>query len=203
MEELYVAQVDYKESRNLADLGSILQDLTFTIEICKRLIQLLKDDSQDPVLLESFWTAALIHYVRCFTSGKRYGLSKGIFEDLPGDAIEVHEFYKNLRDKHIAHSVSPYEQPEVGLILSPKDSGEKKVIGVATLSMRHICTTVEGVKDLSRLATVLRKKVATLAKECEDKVLEVGKSLPIDELYSRTRLRTVAPGPKVSGKPRP
>ena len=202
MEELYVAQVDYKESRKLADLCSILQDLTLTTETCKRLMQLLKDDSQDPVLVESFWTAALIRYVRCFTSGKRYGLSEGIFEDLPGDAIEVHEFYKNLRDKHTAHSVNPYEQLKVCLILSPKDSGEKKVIGVAKLSMRLICTTVEGVEQLGRLATVLGKKVATLAKEYEDKVLEVGKSLPIDELYSRARITTVAPGPKDSGKPR-
>lgn len=203
MEELYVAQVDYKESRNLADLGSILQDLTFTLEICKRLIQLLKDDSKDVVLVASLWTAALICYVRSFASGKRYGLSEDIFNDLTGDAIEVHKFYKNLRDKHIAHSVSPYEQVEVGLILSPKDSGEKKVKGVATLSMRYICTTIEGVEQLGRLATVLRKEVARLAKECEGKVLEVGKNLPIDELYSRARIRTVAPGPEVSGRPRP
>lgn len=203
MEELYVAQVDYKESRNLADLGSILQDLTFTIETCKRLMQLLKDDSKDVVLVASLWTAALIHYIRSFASGKRYDLSEDIFQDLPGDAIEVHKFYKNLRDKHIAHSVSPYEQVEVGLILSPKDSGEKKVMGVATLSMRHICTTAEGVEQLGRLATVLRKEVARLAKEYEGKVLEVGKNLPIDELYSRARIRTVAPGPEVSGRPRP
>lgn len=202
MEELYIAQVDYKEARKYGDIGSILLDLNSVMETCKRLTQLLKEDSEDWILIENLWTAALIRYVRCFASGKRLGLSEDIYADLPGDAIEVHRFYKNLRDKHIAHSVSPYEQLEVGLVLSPEDSAERKIVGIATLSMRHICTTTEGVWQLGALAKVLTKGIAEIGKEYEEKALAIGRSLPIDELYSRVRPRTVAPSPKASGEPR-
>lgn len=140
-----IVEINFDEAKILADLGAIVQNLGSTIKICSRLKKMLKEGSEDSLLIESLWTTALIKYSRCFKSGKRFGLDESILDGLKGEPHKVHKLYLNMRDKHIAHSVNPFEQMQVGLILSPKDSHEKKVVGVATLSMRHIVSDVEGV----------------------------------------------------------
>ncbi len=197
-----IAQVDFEDARKLADLVAITRDLGDVMNTCTRLKELLKDNSKDHLLIESLWTAALVKYASCFTNSKRFGLSELIFHELQGDPIGVHQFYINLRNKHVAHSVNPFEQMEVGAILSRPGTEEKKVIGVATLAMRHICSDLEGVHQLGCLSNVLMEKVRALAKECEGKVLNQMRQIPIEDLYKRARLQLTAPGPESAGKPR-
>ncbi|MEK6725459.1 MAG: hypothetical protein AABY54_02750 [Deltaproteobacteria bacterium] len=198
-----IAKVESKEALILADLAAIFQDLGATMHTCSHLIELLKEDSKDQILIESLWTSALIRYARCFTASKRFGLSESIFDGLQGDPVGAHRLYINLRNKHIAHSVNPFEQMEVGVILSPVKSAEKEVLGVATLSMRLISHDVEGIRQLGTLAKVVMEKVSKLAKDYEQKVIEEARKIPIDDLYKRPRLRLVAAGPESAGKPRP
>jgi len=202
MPELYMAKVDYKEAKELADLISIYNDLSYAIEVLKNLLELFKDESKDNILVQSLWTAALISYVRCFSGGKRFGLSENIFKGLAGDPIGCHRYYKNLRDKHIAHSVNPFEQVVVGLVLSEPDDPKQEVKGVAALHLKHISPDVEGVLTLLRLALIAQEEVDKRAKEYELKVLEVGKMVPIEELYSKASICAAAPGPEDAGKAR-
>ena len=187
--------------KKLADAASIYQDLSFVTEVLERLNTLLEDGSTDNVLIQSYWTAALISYARCFSTGKRFGLPEQIFEKWEG-AIETHRVYKNLRDKHVAHSVNPFEQVVVGLVLSAPGSEKRQVEGVATLSQRLITQTSEGVETLLKLAKYAGRIVTEYAKNEEAKVREVGETLPIEQLNSKPRLRTTAPGPEEAGKPR-
>jgi hypothetical protein len=198
-----IAKVDFKDAQILADLGAIIQDLDAIMNSCSRLLtELLKENSQDHLLIESLWTTALIRYARCFKDSKRFGLSESIFHGLPGDPIGVHQLYINLRDKHIAHSVNPFEQMEVGVILTPTESTERQIIGVATLAMRHICSDFDGVRQLGMLANVIKGKVSQLAKQYEQRVLEQSKLLPIDDLYKQASPRLIAPGPESAGRTR-
>ena len=197
-EDYPIATVDFEEAQKLADLGAILQDLKFTMATCLKLENRINEQSDDSLLIESLWTAALIRYARCFATGKRYGLDETIFEGLEGEPIKTHKFYIDLRSKHIAHSVNPFEQMEVGLMLSPKTQKNKEIIGVATLSMRQITLNEQGVHQLGLLSKALVEKVAELGKRYEGKVLEKGKKIPIEELYSRARPRLTAPGPDLA-----
>ncbi|TMF08586.1 MAG: hypothetical protein E6I38_07175 [Chloroflexi bacterium] len=198
---MHMADVDFREARELADLASIAQDLGFVIEVLNRLVELLESDSEDRILVQSYWSAALVAYIRCFSAGKRLGLDETIFEGWDG-AIEGHRFYKDLRDKHIAHSVNPFEQVVVGLALSSPASGRRQVEGVAMLSQKLISQEADGVRELDRLAKFARRKVVVRAKECENEVLQIGKTMPTEDLYSRVSLRTVAPGPEEAATPR-
>jgi len=204
MSELFGVKVEYKEAKILADLTLILQDLTFTVSVLKRLIKLLKDNSKDDVLIQSFWIAALISYIRCFSADKCLGLSEDIFKNdkLKGDPLGCHRYFKNLRDKHIAHSVNPFEQVVVDLQLSSPKSKKREVLGVAVLSQKLICTTLEEAETFLRLALIAREKVRKQAKEYEAKTLEVGKKLPIDVLYSKGRSRIITSGLEDTGKAR-
>ena len=201
MEEMFGVKVEFEEVKVLADLASIHQDLVFNRDVLTRLIQLLKDGSQDHILIQSYWSAALVAYVRCFSTGKRYGLTPDIYKHLDG-AIDCHNYYKDMRDKHIAHSVNPFEQVTVDVQLSPPDSDKKEVMGVAVLTMKFMVPEVNGVEDCLRLTSVALKHVVNKCKEYESKVLEEAKGMPIEQLYLKARGRLVAPGPDQAGKPR-
>jgi len=203
-EVLYGAKVDCKEAKILADLTLIFQDLTFVVNVLKCLKQLLRENSKDRILVESFWTAALISYIRCFSTGKRFGLSENIFKNkkLKGDPVGCHRYYKNLRDKHIAHSVNPFEQVAVDIELSSPNNPKKEVLGVAVLSQTLICSDINGVETLLRLALIVKEEIRKRAKEYETKVLKIAKDTPIDSLYSKARSRIVTPGPEIAGKVR-
>ena len=202
MDELPVVRVDFPEAKRLADLASIFQDLSFTIQACQGLLDVMKGEPKDAILMQSIWTAALISYVRCFATGKRFGLSEETISHLEGNPIDVHRFYKNLRDKHIAHSVNPFEEVAVGLVLPKQGSTENEIQGVATLSKRHIAASREDVENLIVLASTLREEVRRLAKEAEAETLEAGKEIPLENLYKRPRLRVTAPGSDQAGLPR-
>jgi len=102
----------------------------------------------------------------------------------------------------VAHSVNPYEQVRVGIVLSPEESKERKVLGVSTLAGVFICPKKEGVRQLGMLASVLMKRLAQMGKESEAKVLRIAKETCLDELYGKATSRLVAPGPDKADLPR-
>jgi hypothetical protein len=200
--ELPLAKAESSEAKKLADLAAIVQDFRAIMQACSRLKKLMEENSQDYLLIESLWVSALIKYARCFATGKRFGLSKDIFKNLQGKPLKVHKFYIDLRNKHIAHSVNPYEQMEVGFILSPPSEKEKKIEGVATLAMRHFVSGKKGVQQLGMLSKTALDKARSMAKETEGKVLKEGKKIPIDELYKKAQPRLIVPGPDSADKAR-
>lgn len=201
MEELFIAEVDYDEARVTADLMSYFQDLTFTIDALDRLQQMINDNVQDNVVSGSLWIGALVSYARCFSTGKRFGLSGEMFRSSAG-GLECHEYYINLRNKHIAHSVNPFEQVVVGIVLSPPSKSEKKVEGIAVMSQRLLHLDSVGIQNLRRLSVAALEVIQTRSKESQDEALEAGKKLLLDSLYDKAHLRTVTPGPDQASKAR-
>lgn len=199
--ENIVAELDIPEAKKLADLVSISQDLNFCIDCCERLVGLLESDSKESTLIQSLWTSALISYVRCFATGKRFGLSEDILLKFEGEPIEVHNYYKNLRDKNIAHSVNPFEQIKIGVVLSHPDS-EKEVLGIANLGMKHISGVADDVRQLAQIALTFLAEVAKLRKDAQDQTLIAAKKIPIADLYRQPRMQLVAPSGEQAGKAR-
>ena len=193
-----VVKVNFSEAKDFADLGAIVQDLGSVMTICLRIEKLMKSNSKDHVLIESYWTTAVIKYSRCFKDSKRFGLDESVLDGLAGDPHGAHKYYLDMRDKHVAHSVNAFEKNCAGLVLTPEDSKEQKVIGVAALSMKHSVADKKGVHQLGVLSKVLLKKVCDIAKQYEDKTLAKGKKLPIRELYKRPRMSLSAPSPDES-----
>lgn len=193
--ELPIAAVDFEQAKTLADLASLTQDLGTAMLTCTRLMRLLEEQSTDHILVEALWTSALVRYARCFANGKRFGLKESLFSGLNGDPVGTHRYFMGMRNKHIAHSVNPFEQVQVGLVLAREGEGERKVVGVSTLAMRHVTSNREGVRQLGMLAKVLLTKITEQAKQLEQEVLTIGKALPLDDLYSRAKPTVVAPGP--------
>ena len=202
MKQQPFAKLEFDEAQELAHLESISQDLFFVVQVTKKLAALLDSASDDHVTIRSLYTAALVAYVRCFTSSKRRPLSPDIYASLPGDPLGCHAYYKNMRDKHIAHSVNPFEEMMVGALLSPSDSPARKVEGVGCLVASRLTDTKEGVEQLGQLAAFAYNHLKAITSQLRDQVLAKAKTLNVDSLYLAGRLRYTAPSSDAAGTAR-
>jgi hypothetical protein len=191
-------------AQELADLTSIFQDLGFVVECCDRLLDSLESSDRDPVLAQALWSAALVAYVRCFGTGKRLGLDASLVEQvgLEGEVQAWHQYLRNMRDKHVAHSVNPFETVLVGAVLTPSGKRDRKVEGVTVLALKHITSADQGVYQLRQLAKALLRKVGESCKAQTEKVQADAEALDIRELDEHPSTRIYAPGSDQAGGPR-
>lgn len=88
-----------------------------------------------PITQEALWTAALVHYFKCFSSGARNRLSaERIYESSPPEALEAFRYLKALRDKHLVHDVNGYAQVTTGAVIAAPGKGYKieKIVSVTS-----------------------------------------------------------------------
>ncbi len=203
MENHPISKLEFTQAKALSEATAIFQDLGFVVQATKKLSALLKAGEPDQVIARSLFTAALVSYVRCFSSGKRSVLTPEIYAPLQGEPIACHNLYKDTRDKHIAHSVNPFEEMLVGAVLSPFEAAIREVEGVACLTASLITYDAEGVEQLGRLASFAQGHVAAKCKVLETEVLEIAKKMDVEKLYASAGLGfTAQGGPVAAGRPR-
>ena len=168
----------------LAGWYAVAYDLQHVISATKSLVAMLQQPDPDETLMRSLWASALVSYVRCFGSGRRARLKSSIYAHLPGDPIGAHNYYKDTRDKHIAHPVNAFEEVRVGVATG--ESGEP--IGMGHLASFRVCDSAEGVTQLGALASVAMQHVGKIIKPLEEAILEQAKASP-EQLASMKPLR--------------
>ncbi len=151
----------------LAGWYAVAYDLQHVISATKALVTLLQQQEADGTVVRSLWSSALISYVRCFGSGRRARLEPSIYFHLPGDPIGTHQYYKDTRDKHIAHPVNAFEEVRVGIATG--ESGEP--IGIGHIAAFRVCDAIDGVAQLRALASVAMQHVANIIKPLEEAIL--------------------------------
>jgi len=189
--------LDMPSAHVLADQVSIIQDLQFVMECCKRLLAELArpEEDRDAVVPQALWSAALVAYARCFGKGKRFGLAAEDIRTLPlqGEVMKYHKWVIEERNRLAAHPADPLEATKVGAGLSLPGRAERRVEGIAILSTSHVLVDDTGVRQLGGLASELAKQTADKAQEQQDCVLADAQHLSIDSLYALPPLRTRSP----------
>src|ERR1700758_2757940 len=99
--------LDVTSAQVLAGQASIIQDLQFVMDCCKRLLpELAKpEEDQDPLLPQALWSSAVVAYARCFSKGQQFGLATEDVRNLPlhGAVMKFHEWVIEESDKLTAH----------------------------------------------------------------------------------------------------
>jgi len=189
--------LDLPSARVLADQASIVQDLQFVMDCCKRLLTELgrPEEERDGVVPQALWSSALVAYARCFSRGKRFGLATEDVQSLPlhGAVMKFHKWVIAERNKLTAHPADPFEAAKVGAALSRPEQAERRVEGIAIFSSSHVLVDVIGVRQLGGLASELAKQTAEKAQEQQDSVLADAQQLDIDRLYRLPPLRRQPP----------
>lgn len=189
--------LDVPSAYILADQAAIIQDLQFVMDGCKRLLaELAKpEEDRDPLLPLAIWTSAVVAYTRCFSKGKRFGLTTEDVQKLPlhGAVMKFHKWILEERDKMTAHSANPFEVAKVAAALTPAEQEKRRVEGIVIFATSHIVIDDVGVRQLGGLASELAKQTAEKAQEQQDVVLKDAQQLSIDSLYKLPPLRSWPP----------
>ena len=189
--------LDVPSAHVLADQASIIQDLQFVMDCCKRLLpELAKpEEDRDPLIPQALWSSAVVAYARCFGGGQRFGLATGDVSNLPlhGAVMKFHEWVMEESDKLTAHTPDPFEAAKVGAALSPPERQNRRVEGIVIFANRQVLINDVGVRQLGGLASELAKQTAEKAQEQQDIVLKDAQRLNLDGLYQLPPLGTWPP----------
>lgn len=201
------------EAQRLSDLTGVDVDLEATVRICERCDRLNKElgapPEGDPFLwwddfqaLGDLMFAAVVRYGRMFNSGVRKGIPQEWLSCLEGDLAENHVYFKALRDKYVAHSVSQLEDNQVFVLLSPQFSEQQEPSHVTVDRGRLLGISKEDIQRLKTLAGVLRKRVATEIDTESKRLLEIARGMPIEQIHARTTQSVPIPSTKAVFKAR-
>jgi hypothetical protein len=134
-----VIELEDQKSRNLADLTLHKNDLENALNYLLLLEQPSSESDLNPVIREALWISAIIQFSKCFgRSNARVRLDKSVvYEGESTEALQAFEFFKCLRDKHVAHDENSYSQCLTGAILNAQDSPHK-IAKIICLEMRAV-----------------------------------------------------------------
>src|SRR5215467_4641192 len=153
------------------------------------------EEDRDGVVPQALWSSALVAYARCFSKGRRFGLSTEDVQSLPlhGAVMKFHKWVIEERNKLTTRPADPFEAAKIGAALSSSEQAERRVEGIAIFSAGHVLVDAIGVRQLGGLASELAKQTADQAQEQQDAVLADAQQLSIDSLYKLPPLRARPP----------
>ena len=190
--------IDVPSARVLADQASIIAELQFVMDCCKRLLtELAKpEEERDQLMPLALWSSAVLAYGRCFSKGRRFALANEDVRDLPlhGEVMKFHQWVLEERDKLAARAANPAEGAKVGAALSPPEQKDRRVEGIVIFASSHEIVNDVGVRQLGGLASELAKQTAGKAQEQQDVVLKDAQQLNLDSLYRLEPIGTWPPG---------
>ncbi len=192
--------LDTPSARVLADQASVIQDLQFVMDCCKRLLAELARPAgeRDGVVPQALWSSALVAYARCFAGSRPSGLTAEDVRSVPlqGAVTKFHEWVIEERERFTAFPADPFAASKIGAALSPAGQGARRVEGIAIFSTSHVLIDATGVRQLGAMASELAKQTAVRARKQEDTVLADAKRLDIAALYEAPPL---LPQPPANG----
>lgn len=197
----HVVELTSPTARDLADLAGIVLDLAFVHEAVLRLKATSKPP-EDIIVAQALWNAALVAYARCFTTGKRLGLKSSLFDGLDPGAAEAHQYVMNMRGKHVAHAVNPFDQVRVGVVLSPPGSANRNVRGTVQFRQHLVGWDQGGLETLQHLTDAAHAFAMRRYNEVEAALYDEALALSIEDLYRRPAMRIITPGSGDARQPR-
>lgn len=207
-------RVDFSiaEAQWLADLHGVQEDLRATDRLCTKSLTLLRPSPQEQeqlaVWFEDTWLAgelafaAVIKYGRTFGSGARAGIPMAWINSLPTPYQECHRYFKDLRDKFIAHSVNAFEDNQVFAYLSPQFA-PTQVSSITVDTGRFTALSTTEVGNLSQLTRALTQITALEISQETARVLAIARAFPLAEMLVRSTENRPIPGRELVGKRRP
>ena len=191
MQHLPIHEIGGNAARDMADLTGIRLDLQRASEM----LQYLLENPEMPLILrDSLFTSSLIIYRRCFTKNVRQSLTHDHINSIGNNANELHEHIINQANKLAAHSVNPFENTKVGIIVN----GEQ-IEGACALTARLVEWDAQGYKQWIRLINTINNEILTPAlKEIQAAVIADAKRRPLKDILRGPEISYTAPQPEAA-----
>ncbi|MEW6331085.1 MAG: hypothetical protein AB1560_06480 [Pseudomonadota bacterium] len=170
------------EASRLASLGGIEQDLRGVITYRDLLVERSEITKLNFVEWEALSSAAVIRYARCFSSGVRGYLPHDLLDAADQELQQAHRFFMELRNRHIAHSVNPFEENDVTIQIAAHFQSSEEICQINTAHGRRIGLSFGAPDLLKRLAEWLLHKVKEEMKAEQATLLQIARKRPLAEI---------------------
>lgn len=171
-------------SRQLADCVLHRDDLSFS----KHCVEQLRNSHHIPLVREALWRSAIVHYCKCFDqSGRIRGVVTSSKYLPKGDARVGHQFFLDLRNKHLVHDENSYTQTSVGAVIAPSGR-DYKVEEVVCTKITSVTLTDEHLDILSHLIDAALNWVVSRFDPLVEMIKEELESLSYETLLSQPEM---------------
>ena len=201
------------EAQWLSDLTGVASDLDAIVRICTRVEEdgkkfdeaLTSTDVswfEDRKFLADLASAAIVRYGRTFGTGIRAGIPSEWITSLSPELQSSHQYLKNLRDKSIAHSVSPLEDNQVWVWLVETHNESCIATHISVDSGSYLPGTTEA-RALLKLCQSLRPMVEAAIEGESQRLLALAQGMSQSEIVRRGSDELPIPSTKSVAKSRP
>ena len=204
MKEVTVKTIELRrpEMGELADIYSIETELRIARDYCLEAKQLRMDDKREALIVDALVMAAVVRYTRCFQpTGKRISLTRDDLSGLSGQLQKWHQYFKDIRDKHIAHSINVYEQSYVRAALT-SENGTRQPFTALLPGNERVVFSNKNAAALHELIDAVLKVAFQKRRDAEQAALGILNSLPEDVIQSFEPRQPMNVGPKDVAKAR-
>ncbi len=118
-------EITIPDAEALADLYGIAYDLNNAKYLCDKAREFFHPRRHDVQIVDGLIAAAIIKYIRCFSTRPRTGLCPSDISALSQENQEARKFIKTLRDKHIAHPVNSFDEAYVTATVAERNGIKK------------------------------------------------------------------------------
>jgi hypothetical protein len=133
----------------LTRLASHAADLKYVQACCKQLQELCESAQGQGPYYTAISHSAVVTYARCFATGVRDSL-RAVLEKAPTNLLAQHDYFVDLRNKHVAHSVSELEQTHA-VVAWKKQRGRYRPSSVGAV---HVSMSGLSQHDYTRLSAL-------------------------------------------------
>lgn len=183
-------RIDHPIACELQAIALHYDDLSFCRAVLAQIDQL--DRVKELLLVEALWVASVSRYFKCFGNSKsRTQLSsKEVLKAHPG-AIDVFNYFKQLRNKHVIHDENAYSQSFAGIVLNSKQA-QSKVADVISVAMNAFLDDKHFVQ-FSQLVEVSLEWVTAKRDELHGRLWRIYEQWKYDDLLALPEIRCTVP----------
>lgn len=190
-----VIGIDGPKTNRLKAMALHTSDLIFAEE-CVNRINYVSDDP--PIIRQALWHSAIFHYYKCFgKSRSRSPLSATKIYKKDAGGLRAFNFFKNLRNKHLAHDENSYSQSLLGGILN-RQGVEPKIAQVICFSVDSVTLGQANYGNMSLLIKTTKEWVEGEFDRVSELVKGELEQESWDDLYGREGLKYSPPNPDFS-----
>jgi hypothetical protein len=172
------------EAALVADLHGIAMDLQRAQEFARLLLAHFTSETTNWQLVEPLSIATAVTYARAFSGGVRHHLTEEDLKVLSDAQRESHQFLRDYRDKHIAHSVNEFEENIARANYCQERVQSEGITSIGYGGGRLVSLSGKEVQAVIEITTALEIHVRSQIKAEEERLLPIVRAMPLEEVLA-------------------
>lgn len=170
------------EADLFASLVGARNDLRSTMRLCDCMERQFDNNHPSIEVVDAFSTAILVRYCRAFPPGIRRWPWEAALDTLSAELKSRHDFFRQLRSKHIAHSVNALEEHRLQARYTLERFASEGITVITTASYTFAGLGSDDVTTIRTLSASILEFVEEALLIEQVRLLQVVRAMTLDQL---------------------